>query len=87
MKRIEAGLHELHAANDPEDADAENTEHKERVLETPFAKVNSVAKGGPAEEAGLEVGDYVTRFGDADALNHEKLGRIPKIVSDNEGVG
>lgn len=51
----------------------------------PFARVNSVTPSSPAETAGLQVGDRITKFGDADWLNHEKLARVAQVVQRNEG--
>jgi 26S proteasome non-ATPase regulatory subunit 9 len=53
---------------------------------TPFAKVNSVVAGSPADQAGLRVHDLVTRFGNATWLNHDKLSKVAEVVSQNEGV-
>ncbi|KAF2401745.1 26S proteasome non-ATPase-like protein regulatory subunit 9 [Trichodelitschia bisporula] len=52
---------------------------------TPFAQVNGVSPGSPAEAAGLRVGDKITRFGTANWLNHDKLAKIPEVVAQNEG--
>jgi len=56
------------------------------TLDTPFAKVNSVAPSSPAEAAGMRPGDKIQRFGEANWLNHEKLSKVAQIVSQNEGV-
>ncbi|EUC34562.1 hypothetical protein COCVIDRAFT_115199 [Bipolaris victoriae FI3] len=93
MSRIEKGLHEHHArlaeqANNP--AAASQTQPEVNVppaaLEAPFAKVNSVVAGSPAETAGLRVGDTITKFGWIDWTNHERLSRVAEVVSQNEGV-
>jgi 26S proteasome non-ATPase regulatory subunit 9 len=93
MSRIEKGLHEHHArlaeqANDP--AAARQTQPgldaPPAALEAPFAKVNSVVAGSPAETAGLRVGDTITKFGWVDWTNHERLSRVAEAVSQNEGV-
>lgn len=94
MSRIEKGLHEYHARL------AEQTQNNSAALdqaqagqspppaalEAPFAKVNSVVAGSPADEAGLKVGDSITKFGWVDWTNHERLGRVAEAVSQNEGV-
>ncbi|PNS17353.1 hypothetical protein CAC42_7036 [Sphaceloma murrayae] len=54
-------------------------------IEAPFAKVNSVARGSPADSAGLKVGDKVTRFGYVNWSNHDKLAKVAQVVQSNEG--
>ena len=56
------------------------------VLGTPFAKVNSVVPGSPADRAGLKVGDTIRSFGNINWLNHERLAKVAQVVKDNEGV-
>jgi hypothetical protein len=94
MSRIEKGLHEHHARlaeqaqNNPTAASQAQAGHNAppAALEAPFAKVNSVVAGSPADEAGLRVGDNITKFGWVDWTNHERLGRVAEAVSQNEGV-
>lgn len=64
---------------------AGNTTGGRVVLETPFAKVNSVVPSSPAATAGLKAGDKITKFGDVDWMNHEKLARVAQTVQQNEG--
>ena len=52
----------------------------------PFAKVNSVVTGSPADEAGLKAGDEIIQFGNIDWMNHEKLARVAETVQRNQGV-
>lgn len=56
------------------------------AMEPPFAKVNSVALNSPAESAGLQVGDKVTKFGEANFSNHERLGKVAQVVQQSENV-
>ncbi|KAJ6276953.1 gtp-binding nuclear protein gsp1 ran [Bipolaris maydis] len=93
MSRIEKGLHEHHArlaeqANNPAAASQTQPEANAppATLEAPFAKVNSVVAGSPAETAGLRVGDTITKFGWIDWTNHERLSRVAEVVSQNEGT-
>lgn len=94
MSRIEKGLHEHHArlATQAQSSSEAATglqagqSAPPAALEAPFAKVNSVVAGSPADEAGLKVGDSVTKFGWVDWTNHERLGRVAEAVSQNEGV-
>lgn len=55
-------------------------------IHTPFAKINSVAEGSPAAEAGMQAGDYIKKFGWVHALNHEKLKKLTECVAANDGV-
>lgn len=56
------------------------------ALGTPFAKVNSVVSGSPADQAGLKVGDAIRSFGNINWLNHERLSKVAQVVQENEGV-
>lgn len=94
MSRIEKGLHEHHArlqeqaqnnAAAPSQALAAPTSAS-TALQAPFAKVNSIVAGSPADSAGLKVGDSITKFGWVDWTNHDKLARLAQVVSQNEGV-
>jgi 26S proteasome non-ATPase regulatory subunit 9 len=92
MNRIEKGLHEHHARlaeqaqNGPSGAAQALGSSTSAALEAPFAKVNSVVPGSPADSAGLKAGDSITKFGWVDWTNHEKLSRVAEAVSQNEGV-
>ena len=95
MSRIEAGLHMHHASlqntnfppaqSSSQRQDLANTADS-GLVETPFAKVNSVVAGSPAEDAGMRVGDRIRRFGDVNWINHEKLSKVAETVQRNEGV-
>ena len=98
MSKIELGLHEHHAlyqASNPPPASSSsqgverrgNAASDQGLIDTPFAKVNSVIPGSPADEAGLKAGDRVRRFGEANWLNHEKLSKVAETVQRNQGVG
>ena len=56
------------------------------LVETPFAKVSSVAPGSPASSAGLKAGDTVRAFGDVNWMNHENLAGVARVVGGSEGV-
>ncbi|KAL8766512.1 MAG: hypothetical protein Q9209_006728 [Squamulea sp. 1 TL-2023] len=91
MSRIEDGLHAHHAQarNNPAprsgSASSQASTAAASSLEAPFAKVNSVVAGSPAEDAGLKAGDKIRRFGDVDWINHEKLSKVAETVQRNEG--
>ena len=97
MSKIELGLHEHHAsyqASNPAPASGssqgESTSSSAAAspesIGTPFARVNSVAPGSPADHAGLKAGDRIRRFGDVNWLNHEKLSKVAETVQRNQGV-
>ena len=52
----------------------------------PFAKVNSVVAGSPADHAGLRAGDEVLRFGDVDWTKQDKLAKVAATTGRSEGV-
>ena len=47
----------------------------------PFAQVDEVMDGGPAEAAGLCVGDLVLLFGNVSAENNRELRAVGDVVS------
>lgn len=53
-------------------------------LSEPFAKVNTVADGSPAEAAGLKAGDEIRVFGYVNRSNHDGLKRVGECVQGNE---
>jgi 26S proteasome non-ATPase regulatory subunit 9 len=55
--------------------------------QSPFAKVNGIAKESPAEDAGMQVGDLVTRFGPLHAKNNDRLRAMSILVPDVAGEG
>lgn len=55
-------------------------------LEIPFAKVNSVESGSPADSAGLKAGDEIRLFGYVNKDNNNGLRRLADVVNGNEGV-
>lgn len=97
MSKIELGLHEHHAsyqASNPSRASgssqgavrAATAATEQDLIETPFAKVNSVVPGSPADDAGLKAGDRIRKFGDVNWLNHEKLSKVAETVQRSQGV-
>ena len=94
MSKIEVGLHEHHAAyqaahppgSSSNQATGSNGSTAQGVLDTPFAKVNSVVNGSPADQAGLQVGDRIRTFGNVNFMNHEKLSKVAETVQRNQGV-
>lgn len=57
-----------------------------QVSGPPFAKVNSVVDGSPAQSAGLKPGDEIRNFGYVSHTNHDGLKRVGECVQGNEGV-
>lgn len=75
-QRLLAGLNQGMAALQISDLDLPPVAAK-----TPFATVREVAPGGPAEAAGLQVGDRLTVFDrDIDASNHQRLAALATRV-------
>ncbi|KOS16733.1 26S proteasome non-ATPase regulatory subunit 9 [Escovopsis weberi] len=55
------------------------------ALEMSFAKVNTVAAGSPADQAGLKTGDEIRNFGYVNYSNHDDLRKVVECVQGNEG--
>ncbi|PHH76321.1 hypothetical protein CDD82_4050 [Ophiocordyceps australis] len=55
------------------------------ALLPPFAKVNGVTEGSPAEKAGLKVGDEIRAFGHVNRSNNQNLKGVADCVAENEG--
>jgi 26S proteasome non-ATPase regulatory subunit 9 len=51
----------------------------------PFAQIDVVAPGSPAEQAGLKLHDQIVRFGNLNAQNHDRLQALGKLVAESEG--
>lgn len=97
MDKIEKALHEHHANIQAEEAKRGSDSTSEQATasqmptspppapERPFAKVNSVEPGSPANEAGLKAGDLIRRFGSAIWSNHERLRKLGEVVQQNTG--
>ncbi|GHJ90308.1 hypothetical protein NliqN6_6710 [Naganishia liquefaciens] len=54
------------------------------TIQPPLAKVNSVAPGSPAAQAGLERNDFILEFGHLDGDN--SLADVGQLVAESEGV-
>jgi hypothetical protein len=56
----------------------------------PFAKIENVMMGSPAEEAGFKMDDLIVKFGTIDFSNNRQLRALGEIVtntsSDGEGI-
>ncbi|KAH7171190.1 hypothetical protein EDB81DRAFT_637806 [Dactylonectria macrodidyma] len=93
MTRIEKFLHEHFATleADEEPAPSSSSElpilpdSQPETLDPPFAKVNTVASGSPAELSGLKAGDEIRNFGYANRSNHDNLKKVAECVQGNEG--
>ncbi|KAF5673991.1 26s proteasome non-atpase regulatory subunit 9 [Fusarium heterosporum] len=93
MTRIEKFLHEHFASLDDNDAPAPSADNLQPTLpdsvaaplDPPFAKVNTVAAGSPAESAGLKPGDEIRNFGYVNRANHDNLRKVAECVQGNEG--
>ncbi|RMD41039.1 hypothetical protein DV735_g4076, partial [Chaetothyriales sp. CBS 134920] len=96
MDRIEKGLHAHHASPQASESSKQTEASPARRVppttasappapETPFARVNSVEPGSPANEAGLKAGDQIRRFGTVIWSNHERLRKVGEAVQQNVG--
>ncbi|KAI1310482.1 hypothetical protein F5Y03DRAFT_346463 [Xylaria venustula] len=96
MSAIEKHLHEHFASlQGSDDAAASDTTRANQAtmmgdaipetLEVPFAKVNSVVTGSPADAAGLKAGDEIRNFGYVNKSNHDGLKKVAECVQGNEG--
>lgn len=95
MSKIEIGLHQHHAsyqASNPPSTSSlrqiagSSGSGDQGLADSPFAKVNSVVDGSPADVAGLKAGDRIRRFGNVNWINHEKLSKVAETVQRNQGV-
>jgi 26S proteasome non-ATPase regulatory subunit 9 len=98
MSVIEKHLHEHFARlaeNQSTGETADNEVQPDRIVPTfeepapldiPFARVNSVAAGSPADSAGMKAGDVIRNFGYVNHTNHDGLKRVGECVQGNEGV-
>lgn len=62
---------------------AGTTSADDAALLAPFAKVNDVVAGSPADSAGLKAGDQILKFGEINWMNHEKLSKLAETVAQN----
>jgi 26S proteasome regulatory subunit N4 len=100
MSQIEKALHEHFAASKDQPSSSVSPNQNSSIgniassssstsrteAGRPFAKVNSIVAGSPADQAGLKAGDDILLFGDVNWLNHEKLSKVAKTVQSHEGV-
>ncbi|RYP27751.1 hypothetical protein DL767_007526 [Monosporascus sp. MG133] len=93
MNAIEKHLHEHFASLQDTDDITPSSAHRSEMmgdsipesLEEPFAKVNSVVTGSPADSAGLKAGDEIRNFGYVNKSNHDGLKKVAECVQGNEG--
>ncbi|EXF83209.1 26S proteasome non-ATPase regulatory subunit 9 [Colletotrichum fioriniae PJ7] len=95
MAVVEKQLHEHFASLQEEEVpevplsgDANNTlvdYSASQPLDEPFAKVNTVVSGSPAELAGLKPNDQIRIFGYVNSSNHDNLKKVAECVQGNEG--
>lgn len=94
MARIEKYLHDHFASLDENDAvpvagqgnsQSVLPDSVSAPLDPPFAKVNTVALGSPAESAGLKAGDEIRNFGYVNRANHDNMRKVVECVQGNEG--
>ncbi|XP_055050517.2 26S proteasome non-ATPase regulatory subunit 9 [Misgurnus anguillicaudatus] len=90
MMEIEKALHALHAkvrVRPEKDNAKTQMESTEPVVSmpSPFALVDTVTRGSPAFQAGLQVGDEVLEFGSINTQNFRNLHDIASVVQHSEG--
>ncbi|KAK9439238.1 26S proteasome non-ATPase regulatory subunit 9 [Metarhizium brunneum] len=95
MKNIEKYLHQHFASlgeGDENAVPAPSTtvppvlpDSQADALDEVFAKVNTVAVGGPADRAGLKEGDEIRNFGYVNKSNDDNLKKVAECVQGNEG--
>ncbi|BGP49794.1 putative 26S proteasome regulatory subunit [Rhodotorula kratochvilovae] len=66
--------------------DAEMQLEEENAGETPFAKVDAVAPGSPADSAGMKRDDLLVALGSVLAANHDHLRAVAALVGRSEGT-
>ncbi|XP_063977549.1 26S proteasome non-ATPase regulatory subunit 9 [Diachasmimorpha longicaudata] len=91
MKRIEAGLTEIHSVGKACPPETSSSSSPRSVSTTPvqdtlspgepFLRVNLVSEGSPAEQAGLRINDLVTEFGSINFQNFGSLKDIGDLVA------
>ncbi|XP_033322467.2 26S proteasome non-ATPase regulatory subunit 9 [Megalopta genalis] len=86
MKKIEEGLHKIHAlAGNRADSSepVEENDVEQAVQLEPFLRVNLVSPDSPAEIAGIEVDDLILEFGSIDYRNFKSLRDIGALVQNS----
>ncbi|BGP41636.1 putative 26S proteasome regulatory subunit [Rhodotorula kratochvilovae] len=66
--------------------DVEMEHEEEDGGETPFAKVDAVAPGSPADSAGMKRDDLLVALGSVLAANHDHLRAVAALVGRSEGT-
>ncbi|CAK9822174.1 26S proteasome non-ATPase regulatory subunit 9 [Anthophora retusa] len=84
MKKIEEGLHRVHAlaGNEVENSTATSSTQENVHLE-PFLRVNLVSPDSPAAIAGIQVEDLVLKFGYIDCRNFKSLKDVKNMVQNS----
>ncbi|XP_066993689.1 26S proteasome non-ATPase regulatory subunit 9 [Anabrus simplex] len=87
MKKIEQGLHALHANLKDECCEAASScsESASARSTEPIARVNFVSPNSPAAEAGILAEDFVVEFGSVNTSNLKSLQDIGTIVQHSVG--
>lgn len=101
MEKLEKAVHEAFAAGKASEIAASSLQASAEsrqgngapavqaspvAIEPPFAKVNTVVPNSPADEAGMQAGDRVTRFGAVNWTNHERLSRVAQEVQEGRTI-
>jgi len=98
MAQIETAMHELHASAAATGSACAGSTPRATTAPAappvavnghtdlpPFALVDSVDPGGPAADAGLQVGDRLLRYGGLHAENHDQLKALGRLTQRSAG--
>ncbi|XP_071958063.1 26S proteasome non-ATPase regulatory subunit 9-like [Antedon mediterranea] len=85
MKDIENALHALHSAQRDQPAKTIEPIKMAETTLVPFAKIDLVSAGSPAEQGDFKVGDEVVSFGSVHKDNFKNIQAIGSIVQNSQG--
>ncbi|ELT92719.1 hypothetical protein CAPTEDRAFT_171080 [Capitella teleta] len=90
MKQIEEGLHYVHAAAREQGEQRSrgqpmNSQETDAHSKSPFAIVERVDAGSPAENSGLMANDEIVQFGSINRGNFQNLQNIVSVVQHSRG--
>ncbi|OQR80411.1 26S proteasome non-ATPase regulatory subunit 9-like [Tropilaelaps mercedesae] len=84
-RKIEEGIHRLHAARSESPAGATSDADAETRRQKAFARIASVERSSPADQAGLRSEDLITNFGSIQLENFTGMMSIAGLVQNSIG--